>query len=211
MLPLLCFDWDGVLADSMGLCIAETRETLRQMHLPDLPDDVLRACNGPTYEQAVDILHIPHDRVAEYMAIRRAAGLALTPTVNRLFPGVREMLDTLRGRARLCVVSNGERNYVALCLKIFQLEGIFSHVITAVPGRTKADNLRTLLLDVQPERAVMIGDRLSDFQAGKACSLPTMAACYGYGCEEEYQQADWRAQTVQALSEMLVAFCDQGI
>jgi len=58
-------------------------------------------CNGPTFEQSLDILHIPHDRAQEYMTTRLTAELALVPTVNRLFPGVREMLQTLREYADL--------------------------------------------------------------------------------------------------------------
>ena len=92
MKPVIFFDWDGTLADSMNLCVAEIRQALITMRLPDLPDDVLRQCNGPTFEQSLDILHIPHDRAQEYMTTRLNAELALVPTVNRLFPGVREML-----------------------------------------------------------------------------------------------------------------------
>ena len=121
MKPVIFFDWDGTLADSMNLCVAEIRQALITMRLPDLPDDVLRQCNGPTFEQSLDILHIPHDRAQEYMTTRLTAELALVPTVNRLFPGVREMLQTLREYADLCIVSNGEHDYIALCLQVFGL------------------------------------------------------------------------------------------
>ena len=42
MKPVIFFDWDGTLADSMNLCVAEIRQALITMRLPDLPDDVLR-------------------------------------------------------------------------------------------------------------------------------------------------------------------------
>ena len=48
MKPVIFFDWDGTLADSMNLCVAEIRQALITMRLPDLPDDVLRQCNGPS-------------------------------------------------------------------------------------------------------------------------------------------------------------------
>ena len=113
MKPVIFFDWDGTLADSMNLCVAEIRQALITMRLPDLPDDVLRQCNGPTFEQSLDILHIPHDRAQEYMTTRLTAELALVPTVNRLFPGVREMLQTLRQQregARQAVVQGAGRH-----------------------------------------------------------------------------------------------------
>lgn len=134
MKPVIFFDWDGTLADSMNLCVAEIRQALITMRLPDLPDDVLRQCNGPTFEQSLDILHIPHDRAQEYMTTRLTAELALVPTVNRLFPGVREMLQTLREYADLCIVSNGEHDYIALCLQVFGLTDVFVRTATSVPG-----------------------------------------------------------------------------
>ena len=73
MKPVIFFDWDGTLADSMNLCVAEIRQALITMRLPDLPNDVLRQCNGPTFEQSLDILHIPHDRAQEYMTTRLTA------------------------------------------------------------------------------------------------------------------------------------------
>ena len=190
MKPVIFFDWDGTLADSMNLCVAEIRQALITMRLPDLPDDVLRQCNGPTFEQSLDILHIPHDRAQEYMTTRLTAELALVPTVNRLFPGVREML--------------------ALCLQVFGLTDVFVRTATSVPGRTKGENLRALLDDLRPERAVMVGDRLGDIRAGQENGLLTIAACYGYGNDAEYNQASLRAESVADLTRQLVDFCRTG-
>ncbi len=54
----------------------------------------------------------------------------------------------------------------------------------------------------------MIGDRLSDIQSGRANALPTIAACYGYGSEAEYAQADHRAESPAALTCLLLEkFC----
>lgn len=210
MRPLICFDWDGTLADSMNLCITEIRETLIEMKLPVPPDDVLMQCNGPTFEGTVDILRVPHERTDEYMHIRQQKELSLVPEVNRLFPGIREMLDTLRPMADLCIVSNGTTEYISLCLRTFRLTEAFAHVITSLPGCTKSDRLRSLLTETQPTLAVMVGDRLGDIRAGANNHLPTIAACYGFGNDEEYSQATARAESVAILQAMLIDFCQRG-
>ena len=92
MKPVICFDWDGTLCDSMELCIQENRTTLLKMGLPDQPDKVLRRCNGPTFEEAAPFIGIPADRMDEYCRIRLACALDLVPKVNRLFPGAKELL-----------------------------------------------------------------------------------------------------------------------
>ena len=210
MRPLICFDWDGTLADSMNLCITEIRETLLEMKLPVPPNDVLTQCNGPTFEGTVDILHVPRNRTEEYMQIRQQKELSLVPEVNRLFPGIREMLDALRPMADLCIVSNGTTEYISLCLRTFRLTDVFTHVVTSLPGCTKSDRLRSLLTETQPALAVMVGDRLGDIKAGADNHLPTIAACYGFGNDEEYNQATARAESVASLQAMLTDFCQRG-
>ena len=202
--PVICFDWDGTLADSMQLCVEELRLALKRMGLPAQPDEVLRRCNGPTYEEAASIVGVPEERVGEYTRLRLQAGLELCPTVNHLFPGVREMLATLRARATLCVVSNGMSDYLELCLRSFGVEGVFERIETFKHGRSKAEALAEVIADLKPERVWMVGDRLGDLEAGKANGVPTIVACYGYGTPEEWAAADLQARTVEELAALLM-------
>lgn len=202
--PVICFDWDGTIADSMPLCVEEVRHTLRAMGLPEQPEEVLRRCNGPTYEEAAKIIGVPDHRVAEYADIRLRAGLELCPTVNRLFPGIPEMLEALRDKAVLCVVSNGMGSYLDLCLQSFGVSDVFQRIESFRHGRSKAQALAEVLADLKPERAWMVGDRLGDIEAGRANGVPTVAACYGYGTPDEWAAADIQARSVKELSETLL-------
>lgn len=206
MRPVIFFDWDGTLCDSMQLCIEENRATLAAMGLPDQPEDMLRRCNGPTFEEAAPILGIPADRLGEYCRIRLSNALTLVPTVNHLFPGAKEMLLTLRGHADLCIVSNGPESYLTLCMRLFGLEGVFRRVVWSRPDRTKTENLAALLTELHPARAIMVGDRLGDLRAGRANGLRTVAAAYGYGNDTEYAEADFRADSMAELERLLMDF-----
>lgn len=202
--PVICFDWDGTLCDSMNLCVEEVRLTLIRMGLPVPPDEVLRLCNGPSNEEAASIIGVPGDRIAEYMDIRLHAGLELCPSVNHLFPGAKEMLESLRGKASLCVVSNGLRDYINLCLRLFGLEDVFVRTEAFKHGRSKAQALAEVIADLRPDRAWMVGDRLGDLAAGKANGIPTVVACFGYGTPEEWAEADVQARTMEELTEQLM-------
>jgi len=204
--PLICFDWDGTLCDSMELCIHENRMTLERMGLPAVPETTLRRCNGPTFEEAAPMLGIPPERMEEYCRIRLACALELVPQVNRLFPGAKELLHALAPHAELAIVSNGTAPYIRRCKDVFGLHGVFTRTVTSHPERTKTQNLARLLSDMQPEHAIMVGDRLGDIHAGKANGLPTIAACFGYGNDDEYAEADMRAETMEELQQMLLAF-----
>ena len=202
--PVICFDWDGTLCDSMTLCVEEIRLTLTRMGLPVPPDEVLRRCNGPSDEEAAAIIGIPEERLEEYMDTRLHAGLELCPSVNHLFPGAKEMLERLCASASLCVVSNGLREYIDLCLRLFGLEGVFVRTEAFQHGRSKAQALAEVLDALKPDRAWMVGDRLGDLAAGKANGIPTVVACYGYGTPEEWAEADIQARTVEELTALLL-------
>ena len=88
----------------------------------------------------------------------------------------------------------------------FGLEGVFSRIVWSHPERTKAQNLAGLMAEMNPERAVMVGDRIGDIRAGKANGLPTIAAAFGYGNDAEYAEADSRADSMAELQEMLLKF-----
>ena len=204
--PAIIFDWDGTLADSMDLCIGEVRLALTRMRLPVPPEDVIRQCNGPTFEESIPLLGIPRERAAEYLQVRLQAGLELCPRVNRLFPGVREMLLALREKAELCIASNGTAEYLNLCRQVFGLESVFRTVRAAKHGRTKAQAVADILAELQPCAAIMVGDRMGDMAAGKANGLPTLCAAYGYGDASEWAAADQAAEDVASLRQRLERF-----
>ncbi len=207
--PVIFFDWDGTLCDSMALCIRENRNALLEMGLPDQPDEVLGRCNGPTFEDAAPIIGVPADRMDEYCRVRLACELDLVPQVNRLFPGTKELLTALRGKAELCIVSNGTKDYLNLCVRHFGLEDAFRRIAHSRPDRTKGQNLAALIAELSPEKAIMVGDRIGDIRAGQENGLPTIAAAFGYGNNEEYAQASSRADTMAELQNMLLRFCEE--
>lgn len=51
--------------------------------------------------------------------------------------------------------------------------------------------------------AVMVGDRIHDFEAASQHGLPSIAVTWGYGTESEWSQATCRADTPAQLSELL--------
>ena len=204
--PAIIFDWDGTLADSMDLCIGEVRLALTRLGLPVPPEEVIRQCNGPTFEESIPLLGIPRARAEEYLRVRLQAGLELCPRVNRLFPGIRELLLSLRDRAELCIASNGTADYLNLCQRVFGLEGVFRAVQAAQHGRPKARAVADILAELRPCAAIMVGDRLGDIEAGKANGLPTLCAGYGYGDADEWAAADQVAEDVASLQRLLERF-----
>ena len=210
--PVIFFDWDGTLADSMDLCIAEVRETLAQLGLPPQSEQSLSRCNGPTNEESLAILGIPAQLGEDFLRIRVEAEMMLAPGVQKLFRGIREMLMSLAQVASLAIVSNGMAEYLALSMQVTGVADCFTRVQGTIPGKTKAEVLALLLEEMRPERCVMVGDRAGDIRAGRRNGVLTVAACYGYGLPDEWAEADLQAYSVSQLSDFLTRFAsgDQG-
>lgn len=201
--PVILFDWDGTLADSMNLCVEGVRGALEKLGLPPVSEEMMRSCNGPTFDETIPLLGIPEALAETYKTIRMELELAACPRVNHLFPGIRDMLLRLKERADLCIASNGGAEYLAVCCHVFDLEGVFSRIEAFQQGRVKAQAVAEFLADMNPSFAVMVGDRLGDISAGKANGLKTICCTYGYGTEDEWRQADQSVATVAELEKML--------
>ena len=196
---VIFFDWDGTIADSMDLCVQEISLALARMGCEPRPLETLRACNGPTDEESIAILGIDPARGAEYLRLREEAEFEILADTTRLFPGIAEALRRCAGRARLAVVSNGIPRYIGESLALFGLEEVFERWEGWQLGRTKAEALAQLLAEMKPDRAILVGDRIGDFNAAHACGVPALAAKFGYGNPAEWAQAEACCETVDGL------------
>lgn len=202
--PVIYFDWDGTLADSMPLCLEEVKRTLEKMQLPALPESIRAKCNGPTILESVPLMGVPPERAQEYLNTRVQIAIDLAPTHQRLFPKVRGMLQSLWDVSTMVIVSNGIGPYIEASLTATGVQSYFPRVQATIPGKTKGELLQMLQEELRPRRAIMVGDRAGDLQAGKAADIPTIAACYGYGSPEEWALGDQQAYSVEMLRDMLL-------
>jgi phosphoglycolate phosphatase len=155
------------------------------------------------------LLGLPAHRREDFCRIWEVQALLLLPDYQRPFPGVLKMLDALSSCARLCIASNGKPEYLQASLELMGIKKYFHEVKGGAPGRTKGQSVKELLSDSFSRRVMMAGDRMADIQAGRDNGLYTVAACYGYGSPEEWADADWKAQTVEELTDICLAFCQR--
>lgn len=104
------------------------------------------------------------------------------------------MLETLdRDGWRIFICTAKRRDFTTRMLEHFGLAGYFEAVYAdsvELPSHSKAELLQRLLTECHVSaEAVMVGDRLFDVEAGRACGLRTVAVTYGYGSEEELKEA----------------------
>jgi len=186
---LILFDFDGTLADTApDLAFAANLQRARR-GLPDLDARLYRqhASHG-----ARGMLHIalgltPED--ADYEATRTLflQDYARHMTrATRLFPGIAQLLQTLRAHDHVWgIVTNKAKR---LALPIIAHLGLAADCVVTVCGDTTAHakpHPEPLLYAASttgyaPGACIYIGDDARDVTAGRAAGMPTIAAAYGY-------------------------------
>jgi len=185
---LLVFDLDGTLVDSIRDLAAATNATLAALApgTPPIPVEAVRSFVGEgaklLLRRSLDHAGLPHT-VDEALPVylERYAGRLLETT--RLFPGVAEALDGLRGRT-LAVLTNKPGHFSRTILAGLGVADRFARIWGAgdVPHhKPDPGGLRRLMaeLGASPGETVMVGDSAVDVRTGRAAGVRTVGVTWG--------------------------------
>jgi phosphoglycolate phosphatase len=102
---------------------------------------------------------------------------------NRLYDGIVDALTELRAEGATLSIATSKREDIARqVVRFLGIEACFAQVRGCGLGGTKAELLSDLLAGAAPtDRAVMVGDRDSDFVAASAVGIPALGVRWGYG------------------------------
>jgi phosphoglycolate phosphatase len=193
----IIFDLDGTLTDP-GLGITRCAlHTTKLLGLPEPSPEQLRACIGPPLRESfVGLLGSDDpaliERAVEIYRVRTGSHGIYE---NEVYPGVVEMLTTLRERGFGLVVATSRPGIFAHeILKHFQLGHFFSAAYCAqLDGSlsTKGELIALLLAreGLPANACIMIGDRMHDVIGAKLNGLQSVGVTYGYGSIEELTEA----------------------
>jgi len=200
-MPTLIFDLDGTLTDSKPGILGCLRDVLKARAIPD--GGPLERFIGPPVEQWVEEL-MPDGSEAERAALAgdyRACYDRVGWSNNAIFPGVAEMLAELEAAGcALYVCTSKQEHFAVRILEMFELARYFVAIYgdrTEYASHSKVDLLARILNEraLDRESTWMVGDRTFDFAAARANHLRCVAAGWGYGSAEEWEQADAVAAT----------------
>jgi phosphoglycolate phosphatase len=194
---VIAFDFDGVIADTVGDIAVAANEVLVALDLPTVPASTVRANVGGGVEALVRGLLAGHPDIPldEAAARFRASYARCFDERTTLFPGVAEVLARLDAAGLQMAVATNKAE--ALTVHLVEKLGIARHFFLIVGpesvARRKPDpeTLTRIVTAaaVSPDRALMVGDTAADIQCGRAAGARTCAVSYGYGDESELAEA----------------------
>ncbi len=131
---------------------------------------------------------------------------------NRVYDGVREMLEALKNSGKTLILATSKpEEFAEIVLEYFDLRRYFDCVVGATFDGTlnyKSDVIRVALErgKVSDKKdAVMIGDRHHDIDGAKQNNLKSIGVLYGFGDREELEiaGADMIVKTPEDLLKIL--------
>ncbi len=215
------FDLDGTLTDSYEGIINALRFSLTRFNVEPKPE-TFRKIIGPPVIWSLKKYYGFDDETAE-LGLRyfREYYNMTGYKENKVFPGTEEMLQTLRGHDKKLLVATSKPEAMARrVLENFGLSDYFCFISGSnsdSPVSVESSGLRSTKEDVisyalktngilDPENAVMVGDRRWDIDAGKKFGLQTIGVRYGYAAEGELEEAgaDYIASSPMRVAEFIV-------
>ena len=179
--PLLIFDFDGTLAQTLETGIAIFNEIA--------PDYDLQPV---TMEEAQELRKLHTRALLDRLGVSRLLAVKLAAHIRKLLhermdqvnliPNVAEAIHELRDDGfRMGILSSNSAENVRLFLQRYQLDDCFSFIEAGVSLFGKPQRIRNLLrkIKVPTSETLYVGDETRDMEASRKAKVCGLAVCWG--------------------------------
>jgi phosphoglycolate phosphatase len=186
-------DLDGTLVDSVPDLAWCVDETMKALDMPVRGEDKVRLWVGNGIPRLIERALIDQlNGESDPALFAKAQSIFMTFYANnsskrsQLYPSVKQGLTWLKSQnIKLGCVTNKDEQFTLPILKDLGLFEYFDIVISGDTLPLKKPNPAPLLhgakfFGISPEKAMMIGDSISDVQASRAAGFSIVCLSYGY-------------------------------
>ncbi len=208
----ILFDLDGTLTDSGEGIINCALLALEHFGLP-LPDrETMRVFVGPPLHETFVKFGVPADKADEAVKIYRSRYIPTGMFENSPYPGVAELLKTLKANGHRLLIATSKPEWMAVdILKHFDLAKYFDCICGAsmdTSRSSKEDVIAYLLAqNSSAENMIMVGDTHYDVIGSKMHNIPCIGVSWGYGSVEDMVSAG--AAAIANSPEELLEYLEQ--
>lgn len=191
---IILFDLDGTLTDSREGILRSAQYMQEKMGLRVWDWEELRFMLGPPLiESFTKGFGMPAEEAEKGVVIFRERYSTIGLFENEVYPGVMELLKTLKAKGKRMAVATSKKEDLAV--RILEHFGIAEYLeviggdVREAGRDTKAKVIDYVLETMQAEKddVIMVGDRKFDIEGAHALGIPCIAVEWGYGDRAEFE------------------------
>jgi phosphoglycolate phosphatase len=194
---LVIFDLDGTLVDTAPDIVETIKYILNYFDCEMKTDEeIIRSIGGGARKVLLKSMGDKgEENIDEALVVFRDYYIENCAIKSTLYPYVTQLLDFLKkNHVRLAICTLKIKEATLRILSELRLVDYFDMIITAddisVPKPDPQGILKILdQLKISTDRAVIIGDTVSDIMAGKNGNIETVGVIYGYDSQQAIENA----------------------
>ena len=214
MYRYIFFDLDGTLTDSKEGVVNCVRYAAQKLGGPQLDDEtVLKFIGPPLHESFMEFYGFSKEQAFEAVDRYRVRYKEKGVYENRLYPGMKELLEALKSAGvKLSVSTSKPTVFTEKILKQNGIFELFDQIVGANLDGSMTD--KTEVMQEAMRRAggkenntfFMVGDRSFDMIGAKNCGVPGIGVYFGFAEPGELEEAgaDYTVETTEELKTLLM-------
>lgn len=208
MTKTILFDLDGTLTDSGEGIINCAILALEHFGCPIPSREALRVFVGPPLVDSFIQHGVPAEKAEEAVEIYRSRYIPIGKYENTPYPGIRELLETLKAEGHTLYVATSKPEGMSMdILKHFDLAKYFDRICGASldTSRSSKEAVIAYLIEQngRSDNMVMVGDTKFDVIGARHHGIPCIGVSWGYGNVQEMQEAG--AAAIACTMEQLLS------
>lgn len=199
MLEAVIFDWDGTLADTRKVVVASFQKALDEINCrvsDDFIEQRIGIGSANTFKEILIFSKRDFDeKLVQLLSKHKIQNeIEMSRSIN-LFPGSRQLLESLYGVAQLGLASSNDRAVIDHMLKITSTKRFFKAVVTAEDVSNPKPDPEIFLkcaknLKITPEKCVVVEDSTFGVIAAKRAKMKCVAVPTGVHSRKMLKKAN---------------------
>lgn len=189
------FDLDGTISDPFEGITKSINYALTHLGYQEQELTQLSKYIGPPLKFAFEELLETGDEtmISKAISYYRERYFSIGYKENNIYPGIASLLGELKIAGHKLFIATSKRKDIATnVIQYLDLDDYFNNIYGCDINLSKAELICELLKKeaLKPNEAAMIGDRKFDIEAGRQNNLETIGVLWGYGDQQELQDAE---------------------
>jgi phosphoglycolate phosphatase len=181
MTKTIIFDFDGTLADTLGILIEITNELAPEFGYLPVSEEQVAQLQGLSSREIVRVAGISRWQIPFLLRRFKLSFRQKTDAV-RLFPNISNMLQTLKQAGyNVGIISSNSVENIYTVLHRYQIDHLFSFVHScSIFGKSRAIKSALRAHHIKSDEVIYVGDEIRDIDAAQRSKIPVIAVTWGF-------------------------------